>query len=61
MPSVVSEQKPAPDTVQNRQRHCADQGCEDVVNLKIVEQRTRQEQQEALIAKMNSPKLSDTE
>ena len=51
-----SEQKPSPDTVQNRQRHCADQGCRDAVNVKIVEQRARQEQQEGINHKDEQPK-----
>ena len=35
--AMVSEQEPAPETVQEGQRHCANEGRGDVVNLKIVE------------------------
>ena len=38
----VSEQEPAPETVQDRQHHCTNEGSGKVVNFKIVEQGTGQ-------------------
>ena len=57
--SLASEQQPAPDTVQDGQRHCANEGRGDVVNRKIVEQRTGQKQQEGINHKNKQPQAQN--